>query len=133
MVNVRVSGNDVAHLQIVLRKDLLHAVDLVAGIDDDGFLRCVVSHNRAVALQYPNRQNFMEHSPCYSNSLARNRSWIVNAHPCRVFVSWPAAALKAWYPRDGHTGGYELPFVKRVRFSERTEACRCSANEPRPN
>jgi len=52
---MRVGRDDVSHLQIVLREDLLHPLDLVAGIDDDRFFGCVIAHHRAVARQHADR------------------------------------------------------------------------------
>jgi len=36
-------------------------VDIIAGIDHDGFARLLVSKNRAVALQHSDRQNLVDH------------------------------------------------------------------------
>lgn len=69
VVDMGMRNDDAAHLQSVPFQDGFDALDFVAGIDHEGAARLLVAQNRAVALQSPHGQNFVNHR-WYANSFA---------------------------------------------------------------
>ena len=55
------SDDDLLDLQAVLAHQREDAFNLIARIDDHGFVRAFVSDDGAVALQRPDRKNFVDH------------------------------------------------------------------------
>jgi hypothetical protein len=62
MIDVRVRNDDSLHAQFVLRQNGQDLVDLVSGINDYGFAALLVAKNGAIALQYADWQDFVDHS-----------------------------------------------------------------------
>ncbi len=60
VVDVRVGADDGADFQVVAREDFEDALDFVAGIDDQGFMRFGIAHDRAVALEHANGEDFVD-------------------------------------------------------------------------
>src|SRR3954463_4938172 len=58
---MRVSDDNLLHSQVVLGHNRQHSLDVVAGIDDDSFATDVIPDDRAIALQRPNREDFVNH------------------------------------------------------------------------
>jgi hypothetical protein len=61
MIDVRVRNDDLLYLQVVLPNQRENAFDLIAGIDDHGFARGLVSDDGAVALQRADGKDFVDH------------------------------------------------------------------------
>src|SRR4029077_17117469 len=61
MIDVSVRDDDLLHFQVVLSDDSDDLFDVIAGIDDHGFARCFIADDRAVAMQRPDREDFMNH------------------------------------------------------------------------
>ncbi len=69
------------HTQRVLLQNRQDVVDVIARIDHNGFVRLLVAEDRAIALQHPHRQNFMDHfSPQYTvevwMALRESAAWL---------------------------------------------------------
>ena len=64
VIDMGVRDHDGLHAQSVPPQHTENFVDVVAGIDDDGFLGLLVSENRAIALQHPDAKDFMNHDSC---------------------------------------------------------------------
>jgi hypothetical protein len=58
---VGMSDHDLLDLEIMLTDDAEDVFNLVAGVDDHGFVRGFVSDDGAVALQRPDRDDFVDH------------------------------------------------------------------------
>jgi hypothetical protein len=46
----------------MLTESSQHVFNLIAGVDDHGFVRGLVADNRAVALQWSDGKNFVDHA-----------------------------------------------------------------------
>ena len=62
VVDVGVRGDDVFCAQVAAGEDFFDAVDIVAGVDHHGFPGGLVAHNRAVAPEHSDRDDFVDHS-----------------------------------------------------------------------
>jgi hypothetical protein len=61
VIDVSVGRDDVFGLQAVPREDLLHTLDIVARIDDDGIAGGFIAQHVAIALQHSNWHHFLDH------------------------------------------------------------------------
>jgi len=59
MVDVRVGADDGQDFQFVASENFYDALDLVAGIYDDCFVRFRIAQDRTVALQHSDRNYFV--------------------------------------------------------------------------
>src|SRR5690348_10630222 len=62
MIDVGVGGDDVLCTQVVPGEDCLYALNVIAGVDDHSLSRGFVAHNRAIALEHSNWDDFVDHS-----------------------------------------------------------------------
>jgi hypothetical protein len=72
VVDVGVSDDDLLHFQFVLAHDGQNVFNVVAGIDDHGFVRGFIADDRAVTLQRTYGKNFVDHALQFS--LSRRKS-----------------------------------------------------------
>ena len=70
VINVRVRAHNRAHVQPVFAQNFQDAFDLVAGIHDDCITRFRVAKDRAIALQHPHRDNFVNQFFAHAESIA---------------------------------------------------------------
>jgi hypothetical protein len=56
-----VRNDDPLHREAVLLEKREDGVDLVSGIDDDGFSRGLIAHNGAIALERTDGNDFVNH------------------------------------------------------------------------
>jgi len=61
VVDVGVRDNDLLDLQIVFAEQSEDFIDIVAGVDHHGFARSLVADDGAVALQWADGKNFVDH------------------------------------------------------------------------
>src|SRR5260370_40503585 len=61
VVDVGVGDDDLLDLQIVFVDDSLDVFDVVAGVDDHGFVSGLVADDGAIALQRADGADFMDH------------------------------------------------------------------------
>jgi len=61
VVDVGVGDDDLLDLQIVFADDSLDVFDVVAGVDDHGFVSALVADDGAIALQRADGEDFMDH------------------------------------------------------------------------
>jgi hypothetical protein len=62
VVDVGVRDHNRLHLQGMAGEDRQDLVDVIARVDNDGFVRLLVAENRAVALQHAHGNDFVNHS-----------------------------------------------------------------------
>src|SRR5262245_8274129 len=62
---MRVRDHDRLHSQSMPFEHTRNAIDLVPRIDHDRLMRSVIAKDRAVALQNPYRQDFVDHEPAF--------------------------------------------------------------------
>ena len=70
MINVRVRTHNRPHVQPVLAQNLQNALDLIARIHHDRIACLRIAQNRAIALQHPHRNNFVNQFFAHSESIA---------------------------------------------------------------
>ena len=68
VIDVGVSNYDLLHLQFVLANDGKNVFNVVARIDDHGFMRGLIANDRAIALQWADGKDLVNHD---SFSLSR--------------------------------------------------------------
>ena len=70
VINVRVCAHNRPHVQLLLAQNLQDALDFVAGIHDDRITRLRIAQDRAIALQHPYRNNFVNQFFAHPESIA---------------------------------------------------------------
>jgi hypothetical protein len=61
VIDVGVGNDDLLDLQVVFANQGEDFFDVVAGVDDHGFVRGLVADDGAVALQWADREDFVDH------------------------------------------------------------------------
>ncbi len=74
MIDMRVGDNDLFYLQIVFADESENTFNVVPGIDDHRFVRGFVADDRAIALQWSHRNNFVDHASIVRGGLLKNGS-----------------------------------------------------------
>jgi hypothetical protein len=68
VVDVGVGDDDLLDLKLVLSEERDHVVDVVAGVNDHGFVSGLVADDGAVALQRADGENFVDHGDIVASS-----------------------------------------------------------------
>jgi hypothetical protein len=71
-------------LQVMLADECEKVFNVVAGVDDHGFARSLVADDRAVALQRPDREDFVDHASLDHGSIVASREYLVPGTLSRV-------------------------------------------------
>jgi len=59
MIDMSMGADNGANLQAMLPKNFLDTLDFIARVHDDCFTRHEIAQNRAIALQHPDRNDFV--------------------------------------------------------------------------
>jgi hypothetical protein len=74
VVDVGVGDDDLFDLQVVFAKQGLDVFDIIAGVDDHGFVSGLVADDGAVALQRADGEDFVDHSTIVTSCAQHNAS-----------------------------------------------------------
>jgi hypothetical protein len=61
VIDVGVGDDDLLDLQVMLAEERENVLNVVPGVDDQGFVRGLVANDRTVALQRPDGKDFVNH------------------------------------------------------------------------
>jgi len=70
MINVRMRANNRPHAQLMLAQNLQDALDFIARVHHDRLMRFRIAQNRAIALQHPHWNNFVNQFFAHTESIA---------------------------------------------------------------
>jgi hypothetical protein len=66
MINMGMRDDNLLYLEFMPPKNGENVVNVVPRIDDHGLVRSLVPNNRAVALEWPDREDFVDHKEAVS-------------------------------------------------------------------
>ena len=82
VIDVGMGDDDLLHIKLVLADDGENVLNIVARIDDHGFVRGLVADDRAVTLQRADRQDLVDHSLIFAQAEAIHH-FAKSCHPER--------------------------------------------------
>src|ERR1700691_6230761 len=104
-----VGDDDLLDLQSMLAEEREHVLNVIAGVDDHRFARGFVADDGAVAVQRPDREDFVDHSSIVSSTeypIASNRS---NAEKNQVQTCLGARRARQYANAPGRFCGCQIP------------------------
>src|SRR6202158_3487738 len=78
VVDVGVGDDDLLYYEVVLADDGENILNIVARIDDHGFVRGLIADDGAVTLQWADGQDLVDHSVSFSLSAGKTRKSMEN-------------------------------------------------------
>jgi ketose-bisphosphate aldolase len=85
VINVRVRANNRPHIQLVLAQNLQDALDFVARVHHDRIARLRIAQDRAIALEHPYRNNFVDQVFAHTKSIATLS--VTGQSPIKAFIA----------------------------------------------